>query len=469
MRNIIAVIVLTLLVTPCFALNEALVDDATEAMRTAVTYLVEEVSVGGGYAGSYLADLSDQWGEGHITETMNWVQPPGSPSTGMAFMRAYEATGEQLFLDAAKRNAESLVWGQLACGGWDYNIDFTRAGEERWFYRRNIGSDDPALTSGRNVGTMDDNVTQAATQLLITVDTALEKAGQRDEQIHEATLAALDYLLEAQFDHGGWPQRFPLSGRAYNDFSTFNDNTIRDCARTMMAAWNAYGDERYRESFMRCGEFIINAQLPEPQASWAQQYDEDLRPGWARRFEPASVCSSESVGVMRLLIELAVFAEDEKFIEPLPAAMDWYERSELPEGGWARFYELKTNRPLYFYAGSYRLTYDDSDTPTHYGFKGGYYRPDIRETYDQIKQMGIAAYAAAREERREISREEQIRGAEGMEGDVRQVLDSRTENGVWLSRGGYGPDVEHLNMRTVQQRIGTLADYVGNAKGFPGR
>ena len=127
-RTILVVSVLTLLAAPCFALNEALVEEATLALSKATTYLVEEVAVGGGYAGSYLPDLSDQWGEGSITATMNWVQPPGSPSTGMAFMRAYEATGDEQFLQAAKLNAESLAWGQLAIGGWDYNIVFSDAG-----------------------------------------------------------------------------------------------------------------------------------------------------------------------------------------------------------------------------------------------------------------------------------------------------------------------------------------------------
>ncbi|MFP4248349.1 MAG: pectate lyase [Armatimonadota bacterium] len=471
MKKLTAAMILILLTAPCFALDEALVEEATEALRRATTYLVEEASIHGGYAGSYLHDLSDQWGEGHITETMNWVQPPGSPSTGMAFMAAYEATGDQLFLDAAKLNAESLAWGQLECGGWDYNIDFSPAGEERWFYRHNVGSDDEKLTSGRNTGTMDDNVTQAATRLLITVDRALEEAGQFDEAIHDAAMTALDYLLEAQYDHGGWPQRYPLNDRTYQDYMTFNDNTMRDCVRTMMHAWEAYGDQRYHESAVKCGDFIIAAQLPEPQASWAQQYDADLKPAWARRFEPPSVVTSEAYGVMNLLVELAAFTGEERFLEPLPAAIAWFESEDtvLEDGRRARFYELKTNRPLYFYAETYRLTYDDSNTPDHYGFKGSYYNPSFAERLADIHEVGFDNWVDARQNPAEPTRDEQIEQAEGMEDQVRDVLDAQTENGVWLSTGGYGPDVPHLNMGTVQGRMRTLATYVGNAEGFPGR
>jgi len=463
-RTALAIVVFSLLmVAPGAALDEELVQQAEEALRQATVYLTENAAIHGGYAGSYLADLSDQWGEGHISSTMNWVQPPGSPSTGFAFLAAYEATGDELFLDAAKQVADALVWGQLACGGWTYNIDFSPAGEEKYFYRHNIGSDNPKLTSGYNVGTLDDNTTQHATRLLMAVDQALE---QQDEAIHEAAMAALEFILEAQYDTGGWPQRYPLSGRHYGDFVTLNDNTLRDCCDVMMIAWRNYGDQRYFDAVVRCGEFLIKAQLPEPQGTWAQQYDADLKPGWARRFEPPAACGGESFGVMRLLIEIAVFTGQERFLAPLPAAIDWYERSQLPNGKWARFYELKTNRPLYFYAETYRLTYDSSNPPTHYAFEGSYYNPRFREDYQHIVDIGLQAYIEERASRTPPTGEEAVRRAEEMEDTVREVLAERTENGVWLRKGGYGGrDVMHLDMRTVQRKMRVLSDYVRLAHG----
>ena len=38
----------------------------------------------------------------------------------------------------------------------------------------------------------------------------------------------------------------------------------------------------------RAGDFILAAQMPEPQPAWAQQYDAAMHPAWARKFEPAS-------------------------------------------------------------------------------------------------------------------------------------------------------------------------------------
>jgi hypothetical protein len=55
-------------------------------------------------------------------------------------------------------------------------------------------------------------------------------------------------------------------------------------------------------------------------------------------------------------------------LEPVPRAIAYLKRSRLPDGRLARFYELRTNRPLYF-TKDYKLTFSDADVPTHYAFK----------------------------------------------------------------------------------------------------
>ena len=61
-------------------------------------------------------DLKQRRGEGVATATEIWVQPPGTPTVGTAFVRAWEATGDPLFLDAAVECAVALLHGQLASG-----------------------------------------------------------------------------------------------------------------------------------------------------------------------------------------------------------------------------------------------------------------------------------------------------------------------------------------------------------------
>ena len=55
------------------------------------------------------------------------IQPPGTPSVGHLLLDAYHATGDEYYYEAAQKVANTLIWGQLECGGWNYVFDF--AGE----------------------------------------------------------------------------------------------------------------------------------------------------------------------------------------------------------------------------------------------------------------------------------------------------------------------------------------------------
>ena len=82
--------------------GEGLREEAMGAMERAARFFREEVSTQGGYLWQYRNDLAMREGEGLATASMIWVQPPGTPSVGMAFLRAYERTGDKYYLDAAR-------------------------------------------------------------------------------------------------------------------------------------------------------------------------------------------------------------------------------------------------------------------------------------------------------------------------------------------------------------------------------
>ncbi len=438
------------------ALDRALVEGASESLRRCTTYLVTKVAYRGGYVGSYLPDLSDQWGETHCRRWQNWIQPPGSPSTGQAFLRAWRATGEPLYLDAARKCAEALVWGQLECGGWTYVVDFSNRGERTHYYRHNRDSTDPAVKKGRNHGTFDDNTSQAAIRLLMAVDAALK---QQDAAIHEAVKAGLDWVLMAQYDHGGFPQWYPLFPRGYHNFSTYNDGNMYHIQALLEAAWKQYGDRRCRDALFKLGRFFLDSQMSEPQPVWCQQYDRDLKPAWARRFEPPAVTAGESAGVMQALIRMALFTGDPKYLSPIPPALAWYRRSRLPNGRWARFYELKTNRPLYFTSNNrttYWLTYADNDLPDHYAFNQSAYPTRVERQYKRIAAQGIQAYRAGLEAK-PVTPVQARAKAERMEPSIRRVLESQTSEGVWLTKSR-GRTL--IDMRTVQRQMNRLSDYL---------
>ncbi len=74
---------------------------------------------------------------------------------------------------------------------------------------------------------------------------------------------------------------------------------------------------------------------------------------------------------------------DRQYLDPVPRALAYLRGSLLPDGTIARFYELKTNRPLYF-TRNYELTYSGDDTPTHYGFVWESRLDEIEAEYQRL-------------------------------------------------------------------------------------
>ena len=385
-------------------------EQALGAMRKAGEFYWKKVSTEGGYHYDYAADLSYGRSEHSEGPTMVETQREATPVVGMAFLDAFDLTGDRFYLDAARAAAQALVRGQLCSGGWDYSIEFDPAKRARYPYR----ADGHCAEAVTGITTLDDNVTQACVRLLMRVDRAL---AFQDQPIHAAAQFALDKLIAAQYPIGAWPQRFERPadfsqfpvvehasypetwawkwpGADYRMHYTFNDNSISDMIDVMLEATRIYDNNRYLASAERGGAFILRAQMPDPQPAWAQQYDAQLRPAWARLFEPPSVTGGESIGIMRTLMVLYRETGQRKYLEPIGRAIAYLKKSTVPRTGaeifgripagdpvLARFYELKTNRPLYVTKGTqinaaglgskrpdgYELSYEPDSVITHYG------------------------------------------------------------------------------------------------------
>lgn len=446
--------------------------EAGRALQNAVEFFRLDVSASGGYLWRYSEDLARQEGENQASKTTAWVQPPGTPTVGGAYLFAYEATGESYYLEAARETAYALVRGQLRSGGWDYRIEFDPKARSKYAYRVNGGSDD-----ARNVTTLDDNTTQSALRYLMRVDCAL---GFKDEPIHEAVEFALSSLLQAQYPNGGWAQRFSEPPDAslfpvlkanypdswpreypqedYRSYYTFNDNSIADTIATMFEAERIYGESKYGAAAKKAGDFILLAQMPQPQPAWAQQYNAQMQPAWARRFEPASVTGGESQGVLRILLSIYRETGDKRYLAPIPVAVKYLRSSELPGGQLARFYELKTNRPLYF-TKQYELTYDDSDLPTHYGFKIGSKLDAIEAEYERLLQTAPA-------ELKPRESKPTYKMSRSIAERARAAIDALDRRGAWVEPGtlrSYGdddPTKRVIDTRTFVKNVEALSKFI---------
>ena len=492
-------------------------ETAAGALHRATAFYRGKVSVEGAYQFVYTEDLSYGRSEQARGLTQASVQRAGTPLVGMAYLEAYAATGDKLYLDAARDTALALVRGQVCSGGWSYIIEFDPQARKDYPYRAEGNCDGFKVRRGVEGGhpatTLDDNVTQAAVRVMMRVDRELDF---KDKAIHAAALIALDSLIRAQYPNGAWPQRYisfpdpaqhPVKRAGYPeswprewpgaDFRghyTFNDNSVSDVVDMMLEASRIYDEPKYQAAAERGGDFMLLAQMPDPQPGWAQQYDADMHPAWARIFEPPSVTGGESQGILKTLLLLYRETGKKKYLEPIPRALDYYESSVLPPTDkpsqyraracppgsicMARFYELKTNKPLYITKGTrvnieghsaalldgYKVSYSDESVITHYGvLTRGDEFPAIRAEYERIKDADPST----------LRRPDRLSGlspwsrdsdAKPSEDEIHkraaEAIAALSPRGAWIEQGVVDPTNRILQLFAAEDMTITIGDQV---------
>jgi hypothetical protein len=465
------------------AAADELAAQATTALHQAVTFLREQVAVQGSYLWKYTPDLERRWGEDDATPTQGWVQAPGTPAVGLAFLRAYEATGDPAFLAAAHEVGQALVQTQLTSGGWWYFIEFDPEKRQAWCYRVDAMPDQPCEAPKdneyRDATTFDDDTSQGALRFLMLLDMRLTRIEKVDKALREAIGYGLDRLIETQYPNGAYPvgsarkvadalttsawrAHYPSEwSRQYVEilerlFYTINDHVIRDMIRTFLLAHHLYGREEDLAAAMRAGDFLLAAQMPEPQRGWAHVYNRDLEPIWGRKFEPPGVVSNETGGAVQALLELYLHTNEDRYLEGAGDGVAWLDRSRLADGQWARFYELETNRPLYM-TGEYELTYEPHDLPRRYAFQGSFEIPSTLAFYELLVEEGAAGARAALE-RDQLTSDEQKRLTTCMREEVAAIVGGLDADGRWI-------DDDMLRLEIYNRNVDRLATYVAAVDG----
>lgn len=248
-----------------------------ENMRRATEFMVEKVSYNGGYLWNYLPDFSRQWGEMEAYKTMIWLQHPGTISMGHLFLDAYRVTGDEYYYLAAEKAANAIIWGQSHEGGWNYLIDF---------------------------------------------------AGDRSLKEWYNTIGKNGWRLE-EFQH-------------YYGNSTFDDNTTSDAARFLLRIYLEKNDPKYRPALEKAINFILESQYPS--GGWPQRYplkydfNKSGHPDYTSFYTYNDGVIYENI---HFLIQCYLTLGQERFLEPIQRAMNFYLISQDATGAWGHQYNMK--------------------------------------------------------------------------------------------------------------------------------
>ena len=271
----------------------------------------------------------------------------------MAWKRILDQPAQWYGGPQARAVAENVLHYQNPDGGWPKNVDMT------------------ARTAARDASTIDNDATVTQLRLLAQVLSAVP-----EKRFRQALERGLDGLLAAQYENGGWPQYFPNTKVGYHRHITYNDGAMVNVMDLLTDIVQrrpplAFVDEprraRSRAAVERGVSCILKTQIVEDgrPTVWCAQHDErSLLPAAARSYELRSKSGAESAGIALFLMKLD--PPSPAVIRAVEAAVAWFHRVQLRgirveerDGDrviradptapslWARFYELKTDRPFF--------------------------------------------------------------------------------------------------------------------------
>ncbi|MBP4137006.1 pectate lyase [Flavobacterium geliluteum] len=273
--------------------------------------------------------------------------------------------------EEAKKIAENILLYQRDIGGWPKNIQM----------QNELTPQQKKDLIDLKKSTKDVTTDNKATCLeMLFMSKMYEQV--KDERYKTSFLKGLDYLLEAQYENGGWPQFFPLK-KGYYTHITYNDNSmvnILDILREIAYETNFYSIkpsaaelEKTKVALNKGIDCILKTQYKQNGVltAWCAQHDEvTLAPANARAFELASLSGFESAKIVLFL--MSVKNPSPEIITSVKSAYAWFEKTKitnleekrvLNDAGkiidkkmipttnaapiWARFMELDTNEPFF--------------------------------------------------------------------------------------------------------------------------
>ena len=261
----------------------------------------------------------------------------GAPTrVARLFLSAYEVLGDERYLTAAKRTGQFLIKAQQPGGYWTGGYSLTFAG--------------PHPSGNRDYGRIQDDYQTTPLHFLLylyrlTGDPAYLNAARR----------AADFLVAAQNPNGSWSGGFYWSkkqghasgGRGVGG-GEFNDGAMSDPFAALLLMYHVTKDEKYLKPLVKAADWVIHSKIRGPAWGWAQQYDANNRPVWARQHEPPAVCPRVlGYHAARILFWTYLLTGDPKYPLAMEDVINWMRKVEDPKRGWFFYYSVKDGKPCY--------------------------------------------------------------------------------------------------------------------------
>ena len=289
-------------------------------------------------------------------------------SVKISWRSAQDQPKEWYYSDQAIEIANNVLLYQHENGGWLKNINMADDLSEE---------DRQELEKERKqkVGTTIDNgATHTQLRYLAKVYTA-----SKQEKYKSAFFKGMDFLLEAQYANGGWPQFYPIR-QGYYEHITYNDgammgvmNLLRDIAK-QCNQYTFVDKNRVKkaENAIDKGLEIIlrtQVQVDGKLTIWCAQHDKNtLEPAKARAYELPSLSGNESTQIVEYLLNIENPSEEVK--QSIRSAISWFQEHKVmgkkvkwtkdSEGRdrilveddnagplWGRFNDIETGKPIF--------------------------------------------------------------------------------------------------------------------------
>lgn len=234
-----------------------------------------------------------------------------------------EAPYERYLPNEIDKIAENMLAWQNYDGGWPKNIDWLKKYSDKEFEKLPHGK----KKNSANHSTFDNRNTYSQIEYLSQVFSQTHS-----EKFAKSALLGIAYILESQNESGGWRG-------ADVDAITFNDDVMTGIMhllnnilknRKLYPFINNATSLRINTAFEIGIECILKCQikLNGRLTAWCQQHSHtDYQPVWARAFEPPSIVSSESVSVIRLLMEID--NPSKEVIQSINSAVKWLDKVKI--------------------------------------------------------------------------------------------------------------------------------------------